>query len=48
MLSPQVILKQNFDTIKNILTVGADYQKVDDDIVNDSLFFGTHSLGCSI
>jgi len=45
MLSPQVILKQNFDTIKNILTVGADYQKVDDDIVNDSLFFGTHSLG---
>lgn len=44
-LSPQVILKQNFDKIKNSLTAGADYQKIDDDIVNDSFFFGTHSIG---
>lgn len=44
-LSPQVILRQNYDKIKNNLTAGLDYQKTDDDIVNDSLFFGTHSLG---
>jgi len=45
MLSPQVILKQNFGTVKNILTAGVDYQKVDEDIVNTSLFFGTESVG---
>jgi iron complex outermembrane receptor protein len=44
-LSPQVILKQNFDKIKNSLTAGVDYQKADNDIVNDSLFFGTRSIG---
>lgn len=44
-LSPQVILKQNVERIKNNLTAGVDYQKINDDIINDSLFFGTHSVG---
>jgi iron complex outermembrane receptor protein len=44
-LSPQVILKQDFDQIRNNLTAGIDYQKIDNDIVNDSLFFGTHTVG---
>jgi iron complex outermembrane receptor protein len=44
-LSPQLILKQDFHQIKNNLTVGIDYQKIDNDIVNDSLFFGTHTIG---
>lgn len=44
-LSPQVILKQNFDKIKNVLTAGVDYQKIDNNIVNDSLFFGAHTIG---
>jgi iron complex outermembrane receptor protein len=44
-LSPQVILKQNLGAVKNSLTAGVDYQKTDEDIVNDSLFFGSRSLG---
>jgi iron complex outermembrane receptor protein len=43
--SPQVILKQNFGSVKNTLTAGLDYQKTDEDVVNDSLFFGSRSLG---
>ncbi len=43
--SPQIILKQNLGAIKNTLTAGIDYQKTDEDIVNDSLFFGTRTLG---
>ena len=43
--SPQVILKQNVGRIKNSLTAGIDYQKTDNDIVNDSLFFDTRSIG---
>lgn len=44
-LSPQVILKQQFHNVNNKMTAGVDYQKTDDDIVNDSLFFGTRSIG---
>jgi len=44
-LSPQVVLKQNFGSVKNSLTAGMDYQKTDEDVVNDSLFFGSRSLG---
>lgn len=44
-LSPQVILKKHFDKIKNSFTAGVDYQKTDNDIVNDSLFFGSQSIG---
>ncbi|HWR57611.1 MAG TPA: TonB-dependent receptor [Thermodesulfovibrionales bacterium] len=42
-LSPQVILKQNFDKIKNSLTAGVDYQKIDEGIVNTAVFFGSPS-----
>ena len=44
-ISPQVIIKNNFGSIKNSLTAGIDYQKVDEDIVDNSLFFGSESLG---
>jgi iron complex outermembrane receptor protein len=44
-LSPQIILKKQLDKIKNILTAGLDYQRTTSDIVNDSLFFGSHSVG---
>lgn len=40
-LSPQVILKQSFDRVKNSLTAGLDYQKLDEDILNKSDFFGS-------
>jgi iron complex outermembrane receptor protein len=43
--SPQVVLKQNFAGIRNTLTAGIDYQKTENDIVNDSLFFGSRSIG---
>lgn len=44
-ISPQVVFKKNFGSVKNILTAGFDYQKNENDIVNDSLFFGSRSLG---
>ena len=44
-ISPQVIIKNNFSSIKNSLTAGIDYQKVNEDIVDDSLFYGFESLG---
>ncbi|MBI5640207.1 MAG: TonB-dependent receptor [Nitrospirae bacterium] len=44
-LSPQVILKNSFDKIRNNLTAGLDYQKTDNNILNDSLFFGSQSIG---
>ncbi len=44
-LSPQVILKQDFDKIKNNLTAGVDYQKAKEDIVNTSDFFGSVTIG---
>ena len=44
-ISPQIIIKNNFGSIKNSLTSGIDYQKVDENIVDNSLFFGSESLG---
>jgi iron complex outermembrane receptor protein len=44
-LSPQVIFKQNFGGVKNSITSGIDYQKTNEDIVNDSLFFGSRTIG---
>lgn len=44
-LSPQLVLKQKLGNINNALTAGIDYQKTDDDIVNDSLFFGSRTIG---
>ncbi len=42
-VSPQVIFKKDFEKIKNTLVAGFDYQETDDDILNDSEFFGSHS-----
>lgn len=44
-ISPQVIIKNNFGSVKNSLTAGIDYQKVNEDIVDDSIYFGFESLG---
>ncbi len=44
-LSPRVVLKQNLGAVKNSLTAGMDYQKTDEDVVNDSLFFGSRTIG---
>lgn len=44
-LSPQLILKNNFEKIKNSLTAGFDYQTADNGILNDSLFWSSRSLG---
>jgi iron complex outermembrane receptor protein len=43
-VSPQVIFRKDFGKIKNILTAGFDYQKADEDILNDSEYpLGTHN-----
>jgi iron complex outermembrane receptor protein len=45
-VSPQVVLKNTIkDTVNNTLTLGFDYENVDEDILNDSLFFGTQTIG---
>lgn len=44
-LSPRVVLKQNVSGIRNTFTAGIDYQKTDNDILNDSLFFGSRTTG---
>jgi iron complex outermembrane receptor protein len=43
-LSPQVLLKSKDKQARNSLTFGLDYQKADNDIDNDSLFFGSHTV----
>ncbi len=42
-VSPQVIFKKDFGKIKNILTAGFDYQKADQDILNDSDILRHHN-----
>ncbi|MEW6001281.1 MAG: TonB-dependent receptor [Nitrospirota bacterium] len=44
-LSPGVFLKNSFGRAKNSLIFGVDYEKVDNDILNKSLFFGFSSTG---
>jgi iron complex outermembrane receptor protein len=44
-VSPQLVLKPGIGAMPNSLTVGIDYEKADNDIVNDSLFFGSRSIG---
>jgi iron complex outermembrane receptor protein len=44
-MSPRVILKNSFGRTKNNLLLGFDYEKVDNDIVNKSLFWGFSSTG---
>jgi iron complex outermembrane receptor protein len=45
IVSPQVLLKNTAGKAKNTLTAGVDYAKADEDIVNESLFFGVSSTG---
>jgi len=42
-ISPQIIFRKDFAKIKNVLTAGFDYQKADQDILNDTEFFGLPS-----
>ena len=44
-LSPQVVLKNEMSGINNILSVGLDFQNADESILNDSIFFGTRTIG---
>ncbi len=44
-LSPQILLKNKMGEIKNTLTLGLDYQKAEEKILNDSLFFDVRSIG---
>ncbi|MDX1763533.1 MAG: TonB-dependent receptor, partial [bacterium] len=44
-VSPQVVVKVNSGGIENTLTVGYDYQNIEEAILNDSIFFGDPSLG---
>ena len=44
-LSPQLLLRNKIRDMKNALTVGFDYQDAEEKIVNDSLFFGTRTIG---
>ncbi len=44
-VSPQVIIKNTLGSMKNSVTAGIDYQSVDENVVDDSIFFGSESLG---
>ncbi|MEW6585014.1 MAG: TonB-dependent receptor, partial [Nitrospirota bacterium] len=44
-VSPQVLLKNSVGRAENTLTLGFDYIKAENDIVNKSLFFGDFSIG---
>ena len=45
IVSPQILLKTDLMKIKNSLVLGFDYQKTDNIIRNDSLFFGSQTVG---
>lgn len=45
IISPQVLFRNSLGKAKNTLTLGIDYVKVTNDIVNESLFFGDLSVG---
>ena len=45
ILSPQVLIKNSIDKVRNNLILGVDYRNADNDIVNESLFFGFSSTG---
>jgi iron complex outermembrane receptor protein len=45
MISPHILLKTDMGKIKNDIILGFDYQKTDNEITNDSLFFGSHTVG---
>jgi len=43
--SPHILLKTGTGKIRNVLILGFDYQKTDNKITNDSLFFGSRTIG---
>jgi iron complex outermembrane receptor protein len=43
--SPRIVLKNEIHKAKNSLILGFDYQKADNEIKNESLFFGFSSIG---
>lgn len=45
IVSPQILFNNTIGAAKNTLTLGVDYVKADNDIVNSSLFFGVSSIG---
>jgi iron complex outermembrane receptor protein len=45
IVSPQILLKTDIGKSKNTMILGFDYQKTDNGITNDSLFFGSHTVG---
>jgi iron complex outermembrane receptor protein len=44
-LSPQLLMEKKIGTFNNIVTLGFDYQNSHEDIVNDSIFFGSQTIG---
>src|SRR5208283_4409177 len=44
-ISPQVIIKNTFGSVKNSVTAGIDYQSVDENVTDDSIFSGSESIG---
>jgi iron complex outermembrane receptor protein len=44
-LSPRILLRNSLGRAKNSLILGFDYEKADNNIVNESLFFGFSSTG---
>jgi iron complex outermembrane receptor protein len=44
-VSPLILFKNSFGNVQNSLTVGFDYEKVEEDILNSSVFFGSPSVG---
>ena len=45
LVSPQMLLKNDIWNLKNSIILGFDYQKTDNGITNDSLFFGSRTIG---
>jgi len=45
IISPQILFKHSIGKAKNILSLGIDYIQSDNDIINESLFFGDSSIG---
>lgn len=43
--TPQMVLKMTPGRMQNTLSMGLDYQESEEDILNDSLFFGSHTVG---
>jgi iron complex outermembrane receptor protein len=44
-LSPRLVLKNNAGSVKNTLLAGIDYEDAEESILNDSLFFGSRTIG---